>query len=223
MIPLYTKTDFCQAKSSSLLPCQCQVCLSTFLKGKRAINKVIRNVSGHKGLFCSSACFSTYKLSQQPTFTCHECYSVFQKKASQARSINHFCSRSCAASYNNKHKTHGNRRSKLEKWLEEQLAILYPELEIHFNKKDVIGSELDIYIPSLKLAFELNGIFHYEPIYGQPKLDQIRSNDVSKTKLCHEAKIDLCIIDTSGQKYVKAATSQKYLDIITSIINERYS
>ena len=98
---------------------------------------------------------------------------------------------------------------------------MYPDLDIHFNKRDAIGSELDIYIPSLRLAFELNGIFHFEPIYGPKKLGQIQNNDVSKTKLCHEAKIDLCVIDTSGQKYVKPQTSQRYLDIIISIIDDR--
>jgi GTPase SAR1 family protein len=46
-------------------------------------------------------------------------------------------------------------------------------------------------------------------------------NDVSKTKACHDANIDLCIIDTSQQKYFKPLTSQKYLDIIIDIIKER--
>ena len=137
------------------------------------------------------------------------------------RSKNHFCSKSCSASYSNKNKSHGTRRSKLETYLEEQLTILYPNLHIDFNKKDAIGSELDIYILSLNLAFELNGIFHYEPIYGSSKLSQIQLNDISKSKACHDAKIDLCIIDTSSQKYVKPSTSQKYLDIITNIINQR--
>ena len=71
------------------------------------------------------------------------------------------------------------------------------------------------------MAFELNGIFHYEPIYGNDKLTKIQENDVSKSKACHEHKIDLCIIDTSQQKYVKPSTSQKYLIIIINIINER--
>ena len=35
------------------------------------------------------------------------------------------------------------------------------------------------------------------------------------------AKIDLCIIDTSQQSYITPKTSQKYLDIITKIINDR--
>lgn len=226
MYPLYSQEDYDSSTSRCLLLVKCYQCNTQFPKQKRAIEKVIRGVPGHTGLFCSPQCFrlfQTKKFNLKPDVLCATCTQVFTKRKSQIRSANSFCSRSCAATFNNKNKTHGTRRSKLEMWLESQLISLYPKLEIHFNKKDAIGSELDIYIPSLQLAFELNGIFHYEPIYGQSKLDQIKANDVSKTKQCHEAKIDLCIIDTSGQKYVKPKTSQKYLDIIISIINERYS
>lgn len=121
----------------------------------------------------------------------------------------------------NKHKTTGTRRSKLEIYLEEQLTILYPNLQIDYNKKDAIGSELDIYIPSLNLAFELNGIFHYEPIFGINKLNQTQINDQNKFKSCIENKIDLCIIDTSFQQKFKINTSKKFLDIIANIINQR--
>lgn len=130
-----------------------------------------------------------------------------------------FCNMSCATLYNNTHKEYGYRRSKLEQWIEEQLIILYPNLEIHFNRKDAINSELDIYIPSLRLAFELNGIFHYEPIYSQEQFEKIQNNDQRKFKLCIEHNISLCIIDTSNQKQFKESTSKKYLDIITNIIN----
>jgi hypothetical protein len=137
------------------------------------------------------------------------------------RTPKNFCSRSCSATYNNTHKTKGNRRSKLEKWLEEQLTVLYLELEILYSNKTTINSELDIYIPSLKLAFELNGIFHYEPIYGEDKLNQIQNNDNRKFQACLEKGIELCIIDTSQHKYVKPSTSQKYLDIITHLVNSK--
>lgn len=97
---------------------------------------------------------------------------------------------------------------------------LYPNLIFHFNHKDTINSELDIYIPSLKLAFEINGIFHYEPIFGKNKLHQIQNNDNNKFQLCQKHNISLCIIDTSSQKYFKEQTSKKYLNIITNIIDQ---
>ena len=144
------------------------------------------------------------------------------KKNSQVKKVkNNFCSQTCAGTYNSTHKTKGNRRSKLEIYLEKQLINLYPNLEIHFNRKDAINSELDIYIPSLKLAFELNGIYHYEPIYGKDKLSQIQNNDNRKFQACIENTIELCIIDTSTQKYFKESTSKKFLDIITNIIERK--
>ena len=78
---------------------------------------------------------------------------------------------------------------------------------------------MDIYIPSLNLAFELNGIFHYEPIFGESKLQQIQNNDQRKFQACLYKNIELCIIDTSHHKYVKPSTSKKYLDIVVYLID----
>jgi len=153
---------------------------------------------------------------------CAECNKKFHKKLNQInKTNNNFCSQSCAAIYNNAHKKHGTRRSKLEKYLEEELTKLYPNLEIHFNRKDAINSELDIYIPSLSLAFELNGIFHYEPIYGQDKLASIQNNDNRKFQACLENNIELCIIDTSSQKRFTEKSSNKFLSIITNVIKQK--
>lgn len=172
--------------------------------------------------FCSNKCVGLYQKETRITKPCKQCGKPTIKNKSEAnKHPNFFCSRSCAATYNNTHKTTGTRRSKLEVWLEDQLTDLYPDLEIHFNRKDTIQSELDIYIPSLKLAFELNGIFHYEPIYGKDKLKKIQNNDERKFQACLEEGIELCIIDTSGQKYFKPKSAQKYLDIITNIIDKR--
>lgn len=73
----------------------------------------------------------------------------------------------------------------------------------------------------MKLAFELNGMFHYEPIFGEVKLNQILENNNNKFQSCQKHNISLCYIDTSQQKYFKPKSSQKYLDIITTIINQR--
>lgn len=221
MKPLFTEEEFKLAKSYDKLPCECYQCKTIFFKTKHYIHMVYNKNSNNRGLFCSIACSNINK-NKQLIVKCLNCNKEFNKSQSEIKKHpNNFCSKSCAASYNNKHKSTGNRRSKLEIYLEEQLTNLYPTLEIHYNQKSAINSELDIYIPSLNIAFELNGIFHYEPIFGVDKLEQIQNNDISKSKACIEAKIDLCIIDTSQQKYFKESTSKKYLDIITNIISKR--
>ena len=223
MIQLYSNELFDEAKSKDLLPLQCKQCNETFYRMKQKIKDFNNKNLDVTGDYCSHKCRGLSKNTKQ-TVNCTNCNKQFNKHPSEikkSKSGNHFCSHSCSTTYNNKHKTHGNRRSKLEKWLEEQLSTLYPNLTIDYNKKTAIGSELDIYIPSLNIAFEINGIFHYEPIFGIDKLGKIQENDISKSKACIDAKIDLCIIDTSTQKYVKPSTSQKYLDIILQIIKER--
>lgn len=159
-------------------------------------------------------------------YECSSCKSNFMSKITSCKknkSGNRFCSRSCSTTYNNKHKIKGNRRSKLEIYLEDKLIELYPNLEIHFNRKDAINSELDIYIPSLNLAFELNGIFHYEPIFGKDKLKSITNNDNRKYQACIENQIELCIIDTSKLNYYKEKNAIPYLEIVSNIINSKLS
>ena len=224
MKPLFTEEEYNKTKSTDTLLCECLLCNKSFGVVKKLITYELKH-NRNRHIYCSDECYylsrKTSLLNDSP---CSNCGCSFERNPSQigkSKSGNLFCSKSCAATFNNKNKTHGNRRSKLEVWLEEQITNLYPNILINFNKKDTIGSELDIFIPSLNLAFELNGIFHYEPIYGVDKLNQIKENDKSKTKICHDLKIDLCIIDISQQKYFTSSTSQKYLDIITNIINER--
>lgn len=225
MIPLYSLEEFEKATANSELKCRCKTCENTFTTKKKYITYSQKhpNSNRYTNSFCSRECRDKSFVTQV-SVQCLNCEKSFTKAANQVKKYpNHFCSRSCSATYNNKNKKYGTKRSKLETWIEGQLTSMFPSLEIHFNKSEAISSELDIYIPSLNVAFELNGIFHYEPIYGVDKLERIQENDQSKTKACHEAKIDLCVIDTSAQKYVKPKTSQKYLDIIVKIINDRLS
>lgn len=199
---------------------KCKQCGKNFCVQKKQITQVEQAPNKKRTLcFCSRKC-ARASTKTSISVNCFQCGKCFSKLPSQInKSPNHFCSRSCAAIYNNTHKTKGNRRSKLEIWLEQQLTIRYPNLEFHFNKKEAINSELDIYIPSLNLAFELNGIFHYEPIYGSDKLASIKNNDGRKFQACLETNIELVIIDTSSLNYFKETSALKYLHIIVDLIS----
>lgn len=220
MKPLYTQQDFDNAKTNDKLPCQCYICEKTFYKLKRVIQRTLKSQKGFSAKYCSHKCISLSRKNKQ-TLICTNCEKPFEKNLSEIKKTkNHFCSSSCSGTYNNTHKTHGTRRSKLELHIENKLISMYPDITIDFNKKDTINSELDIYIPSLKLAFELNGIFHYEPIYGPEKLHQIQNNDQRKFQACAEKNISLCIIDSSSMKNFKQDKADKFLQIIINIINK---
>ena len=217
MQPLYTEAEFKAAKSRQLLPLRCLHCTKTFHKTKHDIQGILNPRTVKTGDFCSHACFynSTYVLVE-----CLQCHKSFKKCPSQIRkTTHHFCCRSCGGKYNSAHRTNGTRCSKLEQWLQIQLPALYPNIEFHFNRTDAINAELDVFIPSLKLAFELNGIFHYEPIFGPDKLASIQTNDNRKMLACAEKGIELCVLDTTSQRYFKERTASKFLNIIRSIID----
>jgi len=224
MQPLYTETEFKTAKSRQLLPLRCLNCNKPFLRPKHLIHVALASRTvGHTHEFCSKLCQNRH---QDPPIIvfCKQCKKSFKKLPCEIkRSKHHFCSSSCSAKWSNSHKTKGTRVSKLERWIQEQLPLLYPSIEFHFNRTDAINAELDIFIPSLRLAFELNGIFHYEPIYGPEKLASMQTNDARKSQACFERGVELCIIDTSHQKYFKEQSSTKFLSIIKNIINSKLS
>jgi len=227
MKPLYTELELKDATSRQKMPCECLHCGITFFKPKNEILDCLSRGLNKNGQvrrtnkFCSETCSNRHKNTIKP-FSCNQCHKTIFRNASthrQSKSGNAFCSCSCAAKWNNAHKTHGTRVSKLEIWLSKQLPVFYPNLEFHFNRKDTINGELDIYIPSLKLAFELNGIIHYEPIYGPDKLSSIQSNDGRKFQACLEKGIELGIIDISTMKNFKPIKAMIFFDHIKKIID----
>lgn len=220
MKTILTNEDICKMKYNQPVQCICIQCNSTFtIRAARAKTIINQTDLSSTADFCSRKCHNEYKKSgiTRKCLYCNNIVYVQKGKTQQKR----FCSSACSASYNNTHKTTGNHRSKLECWLETKLTMLYPTIEIHFNRKDTIESELDIYIPSLKIAFELNGIYHYEPIHGSDLLNKIKNNDNRKFQACLERGIELCIIDSTKQVYFKESSSHQFLDIINNLIKTK--
>jgi hypothetical protein len=217
MISKYTEEEINIAGQHDKLPLECEQCHKVFYSYKRYILD-----KRSKNSFCSFTCLGISNR-ERVKLNCKNCDKEIYKTPSQIKKTknNVFCNKSCAAIYNNCHKKYGYRRSKLEIWIENNLTNLYPNLSILYNNKEIINSELDIYIPSLSLAFELNGIFHYEPIYGSDKLSQIKNNDNRKFQACLEKNIELCIINTSSFGYFKEEKAKFFLSIITNLINSK--
>lgn len=195
---------------------ECSRCAKVVIKKQHVVDWHRIHNSNYK-FYCSRQCVNGKPRCEVKCKNCNKKIIKYNYEISTSKNI--FCGKSCAAKYNNTHKVFGTRRSKLEIWLEEQLVSKYPDLDIHFNRKDTINSELDIYVPSMKLAFELNGIYHYEPIHGNELLEKIQNNDNRKFQACLERGIELCIINSSKLVYFKELEAKKFLDIITNIIS----
>src|SRR5687768_6425576 len=118
------------------------------------------------------------------------CSKVIRKTPAQIRQTkaNVFCTKSCAARYNNRNKHTGTRRSKLENYIERELKLKLPFLNFLCNTRKPMGLELDFYFPALKLALELNGILHFQPIYGLEKLKRTQKIDKDKMQKYRQAE-----------------------------------
>lgn len=220
MKKLFTEKEYKEAKELNELPLECYNCGEKFYKTKITIRNAKNPKRGENCKHCSSKCIGEAK-TKKVKVNCVVCKKEIERHPSQLKIYpKSYCGKSCASKYSNTHKTKGSNRSKLELWLEVRLKELYPTLTILYNDVKKIKAELDIFIPELMLAFEINGIFHYEPIFGESKLNKTIGNDAKKFKLCIENNISLCVIDSTELKYFKPERAQKFLDIITNIINE---
>lgn len=182
--------------------------------------EVLRGLARKKKFFCSRQCSHNYQSTKQEMI-CANCSDKFFKLPSQNRSKkgNSFCSKSCAVSFNNRNKEYGTRRSKLEIYIEEQIKLHFSNLTFVCNGKEEIGSELDFYFPDLKLAIQINGVLHFQPIYGQEKLDQIKRLDQEKRDVCASKGITLFELDCQNDKYLNKKLKNERWKQIEELIN----
>jgi hypothetical protein len=72
----------------------------------------------------------------------------------------------------------------------------------------------------MNLAFEINGIFHYKPIYGENKLKLTQLNDQKKIDACIKKRISLIVIDISSINHFNRKVGDPVVNYIIKIIEE---
>ena len=184
------------------------------LQCHKLIHKKQSRIKGKKNHFCSKSCFHNFNTLSQ-FVACCVCLKNFKKKRCDIKRFpRHCCSRECRAILNRELKDWSTSRSKLEILIEKVLSREFASLNILYNKTRV-GYELDIHIPCLNLAIELNGPHHYFPIYGEEKLRRVQETDRNKVIECEKRNIDLVVINVS-----KDGRSKKILDErVSQVIN----
>lgn len=204
---------------------ECEICGKEFNSTKKYLKRALGITKSSKPpslKYCSKECNSKGQMTGQ-YIKCDLCgLSVYRaiREIKKNKSGIFYCSYKCKGIYWNTNKNYGFNRSKLEIWIESKIKEKY-NFEIKFNDRYLLSNyELDIYIPTLKIAFELNGIFHYEPIFGEEKLKVIEKKDIEKINLCHIKGIKLITIDTTDSKRFNEIKDSKYLNYIIKQIDK---
>jgi hypothetical protein len=189
-------------KTNKSLYVNCKECKTLF------ISKANRK---YCSVFCKTQSVKKYHK------ICKKCNIEYKAETKKSK----FCSRSCRSLFlelhTYAHNKSGLSRSKIEKYVEDRLLTDFSDLKIIFNDKNTIGSELDIYIPELRMAFELNGVFHYIPIYGKDTLEKIQNRDKNKNIICEQIGIELITINLGDCNFSKTYAKYIYQQIFKLI------
>jgi hypothetical protein len=183
---------------------ECKACNKSF---KRINNKI----------YCSLECKK--QSNKKHKKTCQHCKCDYMAEKQDSKFCSHSCRSVCLKLHTNAHIKSGLSRSKIEQFVEINLINDFNNLKIIFNDKNTIGSELDIYFPELKMAFELNGVFHYIPIYGEGTLEKIQNRDKNKYIMCEKLGIELVTINLGNCNFTKKYAKNIY-DQIFKIVDK---
>lgn len=159
------------------------------------------------GVFCSRAC-KTEASKKRHTANCAVCGKSVTRQLSQlkkSKSGNIFCSPECGTIWSNWQGPKFKSKSALEDQLGMALQKMFPEIEICLGDRSPLDSSVDIWIPSLKLAIEVNGPHHFGPIRNNlvAYLKTIK-NDLRKIRQAKKAGIKLYVLNTGNLRGKKA-------------------
>lgn len=142
-------------------------------------HKKIKQTPTKMRVYCSRACTALSKINRV-TIKCNQCGIEKQQIPSHVKSTN-FCNSSCKSKYFIKLRK-GFKKSFAEIFLLNLIKTDFNNLTIFDNVRSILpsGLEIDIFIPDVNLAIELNGPCHYFNIYGADTLNKVQNRDLIK-------------------------------------------
>ena len=108
--------------------------------------------------------------------------------------------------------------SKVELYLFDYLVGLGYKVDRH--KEYVLQNDkfhIDLYLPSCRTAIEIDGPIHFEPVFGETKLQKIMATDSQKNGLILSA--DMVLIRVKLNKRGSQRYLRKITDNVIEIIN----
>lgn len=219
---------FNKDKKSDLIKLICFSCKKEYTKPIYDIKKET------KKNFCSNLCRigSSYGINDKNQIVkCINCGKDCLKSIKQLNTIKYiFCNLSCRAIYGNKtynKKTRfGINKSKNETELVNLIKSDFNNLLIKENDRELLnGLEIDIFIPDIKIAIELNGPCHYIPIFGQTELEKTQNKDIiKKSKLqtlgIHFFQINTMNLKGKRKEFLTEIYLKEIKPLILSLINK---
>ena len=217
---LCNQHEFKKAKSTDFLPLECSRCSSTFYQRKSTVERAIGYIVGlnnsRKTLeFCSPKCSDNRVTNKAEIYThvCTTCQTEFQSDRKDSK----FCGRQCKGKHDiGRNRKISKNRSKAEAYLFNRIRHEFPEIALLANDRAFLegGLEIDIFLPELSLAIEVNGPFHYRPIYGEERLERAQHNDQLKKENLENRSVELLSLDISGPEHKSWKASKIHLEAL---------
>lgn len=215
-----TKSNF-ELGGSLIL--NCLYCKQEVLKYKSEIRK------NPDKIFCNSQCSAnfmhlTYRQPFAKTIVleCHFCNSIFERiqhKTTQGKTGKFFCSAKCSSTYLGT-QSKNFERSFMELYIQQKIELNFPYLTLIIgDTKQCNGLQLDLYLPELNFAIEINGPIHYINFFGDEYLKSVQERDQRKETICKNKKLLLQIVKCSGNFKISKAENHWQLEIKPTIVS----